>query len=559
MKKWAIFALSSILLLAIALRLTPLFQFPVWGGDTGEYYYLTERLLEGNHISFEYEGWGFAYPYFPGMFVLIGAVTFLDLELLGTLQCLIPIIGSLNVLITFLITKRIFRDLRVALASAFFIAVAPFYVYVTAHSMPGTLGEFIALLCILFFFKISDNRKFIALLVPSSIALVFTHHLTTYFLFISVVTIIFAREFVRDVNSKRLRIDMLYLASLFALMIVQWFIIAEPFRERIVAQAFELPAWAIVIIAVLCLLALSLIVRLRRRRDWNYTFKYPSFKRMSAMYTIWIGVVFGSITVTALYQGPGTTVRIDESLIILYAPFFTLIAFAGVGIGFAEFHRQGFYIYAWLWAITISLILSIATDNKVLLPYRHLQYLIAPLAIFVGIGFVRFVDYWSYSGSSVKKGLAISLIALIIIFAPFSTFPPKEVFGNFNEGLYEEDLDAVYWCKGLGNKVILTDHRMSTPLYSFAHLTPTWDAGKKSLHAESFEEAKDEMGSIETQIGYRRVDYVLIDEDLKEGAYLSQWDPAEPLSDDAVNKFSQSPFVKVYDNGYVQVYWLINW
>jgi 4-amino-4-deoxy-L-arabinose transferase-like glycosyltransferase len=77
MKKWVIISLAVIFFVAIFMRLLPLTQYAVWGSDTGEYYYLTNKLSENGHISTQYNGWGFGYPYFPGMFYLAGSLSFL--------------------------------------------------------------------------------------------------------------------------------------------------------------------------------------------------------------------------------------------------------------------------------------------------------------------------------------------------------------------------------------------------------------------------------------------------------------------------------------------------
>ncbi|MHB8604749.1 MAG: hypothetical protein ACYDCK_05790, partial [Thermoplasmatota archaeon] len=69
--------LGLIVAAGIALRLAPLLKFAVWGSDQGEYIFLTTRLVETGRISFDYAGWGIVYPYFAGLFAIVGEVALL--------------------------------------------------------------------------------------------------------------------------------------------------------------------------------------------------------------------------------------------------------------------------------------------------------------------------------------------------------------------------------------------------------------------------------------------------------------------------------------------------
>ena len=70
MKKWVMLSLFMVFLLAMFMRLFPLTQYAIWGSDTGEYFHITSQLTSDGYISTDYDGWGFGYPYFPGMLYL---------------------------------------------------------------------------------------------------------------------------------------------------------------------------------------------------------------------------------------------------------------------------------------------------------------------------------------------------------------------------------------------------------------------------------------------------------------------------------------------------------
>ncbi|MDX1534952.1 MAG: hypothetical protein R3291_04975, partial [Thermoplasmata archaeon] len=100
-----------------------------------------------------------------------------------------------------------------------------------------------------------------------------------------------------------------------------------------------------------------------------------------------------------------------------------------------------------------------------------------------------------------------------------------------------------------------TDHRVSTILFGFAGVQGTWDTVSAPLHAPTFEEGRDEMVAAP---GRERIDFVVLDRDLIAGVTLLPWDPALPLSPEAQTKFVGPQYLKLYDDGYAQVYW-VNW
>ena len=74
---------------------------------------------------------------------------------------------------------------------------------------------------------------------------------------------------------------------------------------------------------------------------------------------------------------------------------------------------------------------------------------------------------------------------------------------------------------------------MSSMLFGFAQLNATWDEAYNTLHASSYEEYEDELESVKTPSGKKRIDYVLLDDDIKKGLALRQWENAQPMSQKA--------------------------
>src|SRR5947199_10547376 len=103
MRKSTAIALAAVTLIAIAVRLLPLWSFLYWGSDTGEYFSILRALVRGNHLSTTYYGWGVTYPYFPGMFFAQAGVVDLGvLDVPTTINLHVPILVALAVLLNFL-------------------------------------------------------------------------------------------------------------------------------------------------------------------------------------------------------------------------------------------------------------------------------------------------------------------------------------------------------------------------------------------------------------------------------------------------------------------------
>lgn len=558
MKKWTIFALLSVFLLGLIMRVLPLFHYAIWGSDTGEYYFLTKFLIENHYISFDYSGWGFGYPYFPGMFVLTGSVGLLGFNLLDTLRILTPVISSLSIILIFFITKNIFKDNRIGIVSALLFAVAIPHVFTTSHPMPGSLGDFLLLFCVLLFIKMYENKKFLPLLFLSASALIVTHHLSSYFLFISILFFVFMREILqKNSDKKKLMIEISFLGFLFAGMMIQWLWVAKPF-EKIIYDAFKIQPLILVLLSCLVFSVLPVIVFLRRKLSWEYKSKSTTYRGMLIKYYAAIAASFPILMIAVFVKVPGTTITIDRSSIILFTPAIILFSFCCMGTGFSDEYKNGDFIFYWLAAIAVSMLVGIGSNNTVLIPYRHLEYIIVPVSIFAGAGIVKFYDMCKRN--NLKKAFFAFSFAFLLIIAPFSCYPPTNVLGGFDEGTDYRDMEAVFWVKeNLPNAAIASDHRMSSMLFGFANTSPSWENAPKVFHSSSFNESKNELLNCEIPSGEKRIDYVFIDKTMKEsGVALTQYENAEPMSKESIEKFNHAPFMKIYDNGYVQIY-RINW
>lgn len=560
MKKWVLLALFAVFFLAVFMRLLPLTQYAIWGSDSGEYYQITTQLTSDGHVSTDYNGWGFGYPYFPGMYYLTGAAHFLTgVDILWAMILMIPIVASFSVLMVYFIGKVLFKNDVAGILAGAFVAVAMPHVFTTSHPMPGSLGDVLLLSTILFLFFSFKSRKFIPLLILSALALTLTHHLSSYFLFIAVFGGLFISEMLKSEDRKEAWVQWGFLIFFLTLLILYWMIVAPPFAEKVVSSAFDLPFWVVFSLGYVALFLAFILIKLRRRFKWSYRPEFPKAHRQLMMFLLLLLILFFVLGFLALVKIPGTNIHLNPDAALLFSPLVMLLTFTSIGAGYLRFYKNGMVIYGWIIAMVLSLVIAILTSNKVLLTYRHPQYIIPPLALAIGVGMVMMFNALGDDKRRFKKGLTAGLVVLLIGLTSQSAYPPKEVMGGFQEGTSQEDMQAVFWARESLNEgaTVATDHRMSSMLFGFAGLNATWDEADKTLHSASYEECRDEIESIKIPSGEKTIDYILLDDDIKEGVALLQWENAEPMSLEAQRKFENWPFVKLYEANGVEVFGLV--
>ena len=188
-RSWA-FWLILVTGIAIGIRSLPAWNNYAWGADFGIYYGLTARLIENQQIFISYDGWGGSYNYFPVLYIVSAIGHFLTgADLMWVTAKVAPIFGGLTVLIFYFIVQELTKSKKIALLSALILAVIPFHAYQTSHAAPLTMGHFFMMLSIYFYIKYTKNYKYVALLIFSTILLISSHHLTTYFYLISILFI----------------------------------------------------------------------------------------------------------------------------------------------------------------------------------------------------------------------------------------------------------------------------------------------------------------------------------------------------------------------------------
>ncbi len=556
MRKSTALGLTAIALGSITVRVSPLWSFLYWGSDTGEYFSILRALVRTGHLSTTYYGWGITYPYFPGtFFVQSGLVDLGGLDVPTVLNLLVPVLGALAVVPMFLIAARIVKEDRFALLAAALLATANPHVYTTSHAAPATLGDLLALSGLLLFLRLRmDERAIVPLLLVTG-SLVATHHLSLYFFLLMVLGAIVVGALSRPWESNPgARREVAFAFVLTAGTFAYWIGYATPFRTTILPSVNIQPWWAVLPAFPIGLAFLAGVIFVRRRIPWRYRPRYPDLRRPTAAYVAAVAAISVIGVVTVLVGVPGTTFRVPFPALLYFVPLVLLLSFSASGRRFVDFFRDGVAPNAWLIALLLSAALGIGVAPQVLIPYRHMEYLMVPLGIFAGVGFFRLVDLGRVRGWA--RTAALAVCGVLLVGTAIASIPPASALAGWREGTLPEALDPAYWARDYASGLVATDHHGSSTVFGYGGINATWDRTRSPFLVNISGKPLDGLMDIDSPSGVKNATYVWIDRDMKAGVRLGPFEPAVPMPTDVVAKFDGYSFIKVFDNGYAQLYWV---
>ena len=272
------------------------------------------------------------------------------------------------------------------------------------------------------------------------------------------------------------------------------------------------------------------------------------------MFGLALAFVVGLTAGTILGAVPGTSVSLPPIILLDFAPLLILLALSSAGRKFFDFFRNGAATSAWFLTLSASAIAGSAVATRVLIPYRHIEYLIVPVGLLAAVGFFHLLDL---AAPSRIRRTAVVVVGCVLLAGNFAfAIPPPSFVAGWNEATPPAAMDGVYWARGHLNGLVAADHMASTNLFGFGGVNATWDTTVDPFFATSWADARPGLVGVQAPSGTQTVAYMWIDQVETHGVELRVWQPAVPMSPAAVAKFGDSPFVKVYDDGYAQVYWV---
>lgn len=561
--------LALVVFVGLATRIHPLVRFAVWGSDSGEYFFLTQQLVDTGRILFEYDGWGLAYPYFPGMFIVSGAAhAVLGVDVVRAVQWVTPALAMSIPALVGLLAYRITSDPRVGIVAGAVAAVSAVVVITTSHPMPGTLGQVFLLGILALLPESYKDRAHLGLFAVLGAALLFTHHLSTYFAIGILAFIPFFRELTqRHAHVQRLRVEVPLVLALLLGALLWWLGVAVPFREQIVGDALPFPPAVTAALFLAALVALPAIVLVKRTMSGAWAGpRYPSFQRQRAYFLSSFLGFTGLLLFVTFVRVPGTDIRVDPVTLLYAVPVLAMVSFLPAGVALARFHKQGTLILAWLYAILGSLAFATLTNSKVLFPFRHVDYMWEAMSPLIAMGIVMTYDQIIASRVPGERASAranvVAGVAILLVAGAVLSLPPREVIGGFEEGITDAEMSAVSWIEENPHLIpptttMAADHRVSSLLFGLAGIHATWDYTPRTYHSEDPREALAELQSVlvPPRDGEARVDYVFLSWPIEQGVTLLQWEQSRPMTAAAIAKFEDPEwFEPVYSEDGVRIY-----
>ena len=567
--------LLSLLCLVSFAFLAPLLSFTLFGSDSGEYYRLTQLLLANGHLpvgasySGGYTGWGYGYPDFPGMMVLAGAFAGASGQaVFPVLTVFLPAVSAMSVLPLFLLFRRLYPQDAIAILGAGFASVAMPRLFSIAHPAPLALGDLLVVAGLWMFVEGRVDRRWYPPLALVGGALIVTHHLSSYFFLVAALGGLLFLELWRPRSwSVRFPLrELAFLGAFSAGMLAFWFDYATDFHGVLemggipgTLTSTPLPFIAAALVGIA---GAGALLRLRRQHAPapRYRVRFPDghvLLRDGAVIAGGVAIGLAALLVVPL---PATHQFIAPSTLLWFSPFVLYAGFAAGARRTLSLSRIAPFALTVTAALGLSALFALATNNPVLLPSRHAEYLVLPLGLIVAptIGFLAL----EAEGAWGRRGLlAIGVAAVALLGANAAiAYPPPADFGGFQEGLTPGDAALWMWAGTTmpPGTVVATDHRLSSMMFGFDGFYATWQDTPYLFNGSSWPAAAAELRDIPApHCPYRfPVQLVAVDGVMYQGVALDPSQPAQALGAGAQVWFAGAPFLPLYENGQDAVYWV---
>ena len=462
MKRPGISALTATILLYLALMYVPFQRYAFWGMDEGEYIAITKNIVARGLILPDYNGWTQGYPYFQGYFASTAAFSSISGISVHYSMWALVFSSFISIIFIFLIAKR-FMGIRAAILSAVFLAVIMPFVYQNSHPAPESLGHVLFMATLLAFWTIEKRADLRMRIFPHilALALIFTHPMSSYILLLSL-----GMMYLYRLYRGRERGTLLYfLIEYTVFLILYWGWVAYPF----IGPATGIPqylflAGTVLIIPIFILLEVIISPHEESKNAIPGTGKQA--------YPVIIGFVATALILAymLIFSVPGTGEPVRPYAIAFYIPLILLSISSLSGIYLIKMHRTGMDNLMILLAIGISALLGWLTGSDMLIPFRHMEYMVIPMALMFGIGMTMFILRTKPSYSRALAGG----VAVLLLGSALTCYPPPQALQNFTEGTEWNEVPSVLVASEM-NGSITTDHRLSSVLASFGQENVSWD------------------------------------------------------------------------------------
>lgn len=577
LKSW-FFWLVIITGLAITIRSIPAWTNAAWGCDFGIYYGLTNSFVENKELFATYTGWGGSYQYFPILYIIMGAAHWITgLSILTIMPKLAPIFGGLSVLIFYFVVYELSKDRKKALLASLFLAVLPFHVYQTSHAAPLTIGHFFMMLSLYFFIKYRQHVKYSIPLICSTVLLVMSHHLTTYFFLITLIAIMFIENASQKQWTDTLPKDICYILLTSGIVFSYWIVIAKPVFESFMARGIQfgslrLNSQSTLLLFYIVFFSLLAVIWVKRRYNlFLRDVRTPTPR--SCLMKFFLSLFTCLVLMSAFFMMslPWTNFRFTPLSILYAVPLLIIISFGVAGFRFTRSTPSGLFIRGWLVALLISFCYVLLTKNSTMPPDRHLEYIMVPLSMIAVYGLYgvfsgrpstaqlyqtdkttsnAFLRHLTHKSQLISKSQLIFILLIVALVASnaMSVYPSFSSLHAADEEISTEDISVIEWMEHHLDKntsVIASDHRLSRMAEAAGFNTTVDEASaiwtEENLSSYLFE--LDGAGK-----NYSHITHVIIDDSMKNRVVHVRFGEIVYMTNASYEKFLQQPFELLFRN-----------
>lgn len=609
LKNW-VFWLLLFTGLAIIIRSFPGWLHAAWGCDFGIYYGITKSVAESGLIFPAYTGWGGSYNEFPVLYAINAFAHWISgIDVIVIMPKLTPIFGGLSVLVFYFVVHELTSNKKIALLCTLFFAFIPFHVYQTSHASPLTMGHFFMMVSLYMFLKYRKNTKYIYPLLIFTMLLIMSHHLSTYFYLITLISVVFVENVcVKDWTSTYKK-DILYIIATSVLIFAYWAFIAKTVYESFMTSfsfgEFRLQSIFIVIAFYLifaCLFGSIKIIRklndyiIRLKSNvkspslklfvniiWQiYPLnkkKWPSTRSRIMIFFFILILILGAMFYFTQLKMPWVGFSFTYLSILYSLPLVVVIAFGVAGFRYTWYIKNGLFIRGWIIALAVSFVVMLVINNRTIYPHRHPEYIMAPLAIIAvyGIGGI-FSDpfykglvsklkykkdvYVTYLSSKIKitqKNRLVQFLVILILIVSLAstTYIVHKALNASDERITIQDLSTIDWMSENLDKntaMIASDHRLARVAEAEGFNT-TKDETEEIWEAENLDKYLFEL--IGVGKNHSRVTHILVDDIMKNDVVHVHFGLIKYMTNETWNasylKFQQQPFELIYRNETIDI------
>jgi hypothetical protein len=623
-KNWIFWALIIITGFAIFIRSFPAWTNAAWGCDFGIYLGLTKTVSETGLIFPAYTGWGSSYNEFPVLYSINSFAHWITgIDVLVIMPKLTPIFGGLSVLVFYFVARELLNDKKIAVISTLLFSVIPFHVYQTSHASPLTMGHFFMMVSMFFFLRFRKNSRFFIPLLISTILLVMSHHLTTYFYIIILIFVVFLENLKSKNWTISFKKDITYLFLTSIITFSYWAFIATTVYDSFIRTGLSIlgiriNSFFVIILFYVVLFSMFWLIRILRKNDFIrrevklllngiydkiklsskrlllfalkrnksgtigrfYWFEKHNINNrfflkfsLTLISSVIVMIVFTFISI------PWINDTFTPESIVFSFPFLVIIAFGVAGFSYTWRTKNGLFICGWIIAVMISFVYAIFSGNKILLPHRHLEYTMAPLAIIAVFGFggvfsdpnfkklkikLKFKKLFNFKKTSKKyfssiRNPLIQLFLILIIVISLSATPylAHKTLKASDERITTQNIAVFEWMVDNLDKnssMIASDHRLARMAEAYGFNT-TKDETEEIWEAENLDDYIHELLGVGKN--HNRITHVVIDNIMKydvvhvhfgEIRYMINESRDDETMYASYDKFLKQPFNLLYRN-----------